>query len=68
MDGKDVLKGKTFLGVVNKLLNTKRLLTKPSIVLLSRLKQTFPPIIGILFIIEICLKSFFDKNFQNQLL
>ena len=41
MDGKVCLrcKGKTLLGVVNKLLNTKSMLTLPSNVLLLRLKQ-----------------------------
>ena len=38
-------KGKTLLGVVNKLLKTKSLLTSPSNVLPYYLKQTFPPII-----------------------
>ena len=40
-------KGKTLLGVVDKLLNTKSLLTMPSNVLPLCLKQTFPPIIWI---------------------
>ena len=39
--------GKTLLGVVNKLLKTKSLLTTPSNVLPSHLKQTFLPIIWI---------------------
>ena len=38
-------KGKTLLGVVNKLLKTKSLLTSPSNVLMHYLKETFPPII-----------------------
>ena len=38
-------KGKTLLGVVNKLLRTKSLLTSTSNVLLYYLRQTFPPII-----------------------
>ena len=37
--------GKTSLGVVNKLLKTKSLLTSPSNVSPLHLKQTFPPII-----------------------
>ena len=47
MGGKVCLrcKGKTLLGVVNKLLNTKSLLTMPSNVLPLCLKQTFPLII-----------------------
>ena len=40
-------KGKTLLGVVNKLLKTKSLLTTPSNVLTLHLKQIFPPIIWI---------------------
>ena len=40
-------KGKTLLGVVNKLLKTKGLLTMPSNVLALYLKQTFLPIIWI---------------------
>ena len=39
--------GKTLLGVVNKLLKTKSLLTMPSNVLPLHLKQTFPLIIWI---------------------
>jgi hypothetical protein len=39
-----IVKGKTLLGIVNKLLKGKRLLT-PSNVLPLNLKQTFPPII-----------------------
>ena len=38
-------KGKKLLGVVNKLLNTKGLLTMPSNVLPLHLKKTFPSII-----------------------
>ena len=38
-------KGKTLLGVVNKLLKTKSLMTSPSNILPLYLKQTFPPII-----------------------
>ena len=38
-------KDKTLLGVVNKLLKTKCLLTTPSNVLPLHLKQTFPPIV-----------------------
>ena len=38
-------KGKTLLGVVNKLFVFKKLLTMASNVLPSYLKQTFPPII-----------------------
>ena len=38
-------KGETLLGVVNKLLKTKSLLTSPSNVLPLHLKHTFPPII-----------------------
>ena len=38
-------KGKTLLGVVNKLLKTKSLLTSPSNVLPYYLKETFQPII-----------------------
>ena len=38
-------KGKTLLGVVNKLLKTKSLLTTASNVLPLHLKQSFPPII-----------------------
>ena len=38
-------KGKTLLGVVNKLLKTQSLLTSPSNVLPYYLKQTFQPII-----------------------
>ena len=47
MGGKICLrcKGKTLLGVVNKLLKTKSLLTTPSNVLSLYVKQTFPPII-----------------------
>ena len=47
MGGKICLrcKGKTLLGVVNKLLKTKSLLTTPSNVLPLCLKQTFLPII-----------------------
>ena len=41
-------KGKTLLGIVNKLLVTKSLLTTPSNVLPLHLKQTFPPTIWIL--------------------
>ena len=40
-------KGKTLLGIVNKLLNAKSLLASPSNVLPYYLKQTFPPIIWI---------------------
>jgi hypothetical protein len=40
-------KGKTLVGVVNKLLITKSLLTSPSNVLPYYLNQTFPPIIRI---------------------
>ena len=40
-------KGKTLLVLVNKLLKTKSLLTRPSNVLPLHLKQTFPPIIWI---------------------
>ena len=40
-------KGKTLLGVVNKLLRRKSLLTSPSNVLPYYLKQTFPQIIRI---------------------
>ena len=40
-------KGETLMGVVNKLLKTKSLLTSPSNVLPLHLKQTFPPIIWI---------------------
>ena len=49
MDGKVCLrcKGKTLLGVVNKLLKIKSLLTMPSNVLPLHLKQTFLPIIWI---------------------
>ena len=36
-------KGETLLGIVNKLLKTKSLLTSPSNVLPYYLKQTFPP-------------------------
>ena len=39
--------GKTLLGVVNRLLKTKSLLTMPSNVLPLHLKKTFPPIIWI---------------------
>ena len=47
MDGKVSLryKGKRSLGVVNKRLKTKSLLTPPSNVLPYYLNQTFPPII-----------------------
>ena len=45
-------KGKTLLGVVNILLETKRLLTTPGNVLLLHLKQTFLPIIWIFTEIE----------------
>ena len=47
MGGKVFLrcKGKLLLGIVNKLLKTKSLLTMPSNVLHLHLKQTFPPII-----------------------
>ena len=47
MDGKVCLrcKGKTLLGVVNKHLDTKSLLTMPSNVLPLPIKQTFPPIV-----------------------
>ena len=47
MGGKVCLrcKGKTLLGIVNKLLKTKSLLISPSNVLPLHLKQTFPPII-----------------------
>ena len=47
MGGKVCLrcKGKTLLGIVNKLLKTKNLLTSPRNVLPLHLKQTFPPII-----------------------
>ena len=47
MDGKVCLKckGKTLLGIVNKLFVFKSLLTTPSKVLPLHLKQTFPPII-----------------------
>ena len=47
MDGKVCLrcKGKTLLGVVNKLLKVKSLFTMPSNVLPLHLKQTLPPII-----------------------
>jgi hypothetical protein len=38
-------RGKTLLGIVKKILKTKRLLTSPSNVLPLHLKQTFPPII-----------------------
>ena len=44
MGGKGV-KEKTLLDVVNKLLNTKSLLTMPSNVLPLHLKQNFPPVI-----------------------
>ena len=46
MGGKICLryKGKTLLGVVNKLLKTKSLLTTPINVLPLHLKETFPPI------------------------
>ena len=46
MGGKVCLrcKGKTLLGVVNKLLKTKSLLTSPSNVLPLPFKQFFPPI------------------------
>ena len=46
MGGKVCLRciGKTWLGIVNKLLKTKSLLTLPSNVLPLHLKQTFPPI------------------------
>ena len=49
MGGKVCLrcKGKTLLGVVNKLLITKSLLTSPNNVLPLHLKQTFRPIIWI---------------------
>ena len=49
MSGKVCLKckGKTLLGLVNKLLKTKSLLTSPSDVLPLHLKQTFPRIIWI---------------------
>ena len=40
-------KGKTFLGVINKLFVFKSLLTMPSNVLLLHLKHTLPPIIWI---------------------
>ena len=47
MGGKVCLrcKGKTLMGVVNKLLKAKSLLTSPSNVLPYYLKETFPPII-----------------------
>jgi hypothetical protein len=38
-------KGKILLGVANKLLKTKSLMTSPSNVLPYSLKETFPPII-----------------------
>ena len=46
MGGKVCLrcKDKTLLGVVNKLLKTKSMLTMPTNVLPLHLKQTFPPI------------------------
>ena len=49
MGGKVCLrcKGKTLMGIVNKLLKTKSLLTSPSNVLPYYLKQTFPHIIWI---------------------
>ena len=49
MGGKVCLrcKSKTLLGIINKLLKTKSLLTMISNVLPLRLKQTFPPIIWI---------------------
>ena len=40
-------KGRTFLGVANKLFDFKSLLTRPSNVLPQHVKQTFPPIVGI---------------------
>ena len=46
-------KGKTLLGVVNKLLNTKSLLTSPSNVLAYYLKETFPPIIWIFMKVKV---------------
>ena len=47
MGGKVCLrcKGKTLLGIVNKLLKIKSLLTMSSNVLPLNLKQTFPPVI-----------------------
>ena len=47
MGGKVCLrcKGKTLLGIVNKLLKTKSLLASPTKILPLHLKQTFPPII-----------------------
>ena len=54
MGGKVCLrcKGKTLLGVVNKLLKTKSLFTKPSNVLPLHLKQTFPFIIWVFVEVE----------------
>ena len=46
-------KGKILLGIVNKLLKTKSLLTTPSNVLPIHLKQTFPPIIWILLKVKV---------------
>ena len=55
MGGKFCLrcKGKTLLGVVTKLLNTKSLLTSPSNVLAYSLKETFPPIIWIFMKVKV---------------
>ena len=72
-------KGETLLGVVNKLLKTKSLLTTPSNVLPLCLKQTFPPIelmewchvrvfkfiTTIIALLFVCLLNFSCQNYNS---